>query len=147
MNAVDVMTRSPRCATPETTLEHVARMMIECDCGGIPIIGDFASRFPIGMITDRDIVVRIVADGLDPDELCARDCMTTPAITVAEDASVETCIELLELRQIRRLLVVDRNGAVSGIIAQADVAAHVSKHKAGELLQQVSQPVAVAAHG
>jgi len=140
MKVPDVMTPSPRVCTPDTTLEAVARMMIECDCGGIPVVGDLESRLPIGMITDRDIVVRAVADGLDPAELTARDCMTIPAVTITEDTSVDDCIELLEQRQIRRVIVVARSGAVSGIVAQADVATHVSKRKAGELLQQVSQP-------
>jgi CBS domain-containing protein len=96
---------------------------------------------PIGIVTDRDIVVRTVADGLDPLVLTARDCMTTPAVTVDEDDDLRDIVDLLERRQLRRVIVVDRTGAVSGIIAQADIASHTSKRKAGELLREVSHPV------
>ena len=140
MKAVEVMTRSPRCAYPGTSLEMIARMMIECDCGAIPIVADHDARFPIGMITDRDIVVRVVANGMNPCVLTARDCLTVPALTVLEDADLTDVIELLEDRKVRRLLVVDRAGALTGIIAQADIANHASKRKAGDLLKEVSRP-------
>jgi CBS domain-containing protein len=140
MKARDVMTKSPTCATPDARLEAIARMMIQCDCGGIPIVAE-ESGMPIGIVTDRDIVVRTVADGLDPLVLTARDCMTTPAVTVDEDEDLSEIVDLLERRQLRRVIVVDRTGAVSGIIAQADIAAHTSKRKAGELLKEVSHPV------
>jgi predicted transcriptional regulator len=108
----------------------------------IPIVAE-ESGMPIGIVTDRDIVIRTIADGLDPVVLTARDCMTAPAITVSEDEHLSDVIDLLERRQLRRVIVVDRNGAVSGIISQADIATHASKRKAGELLQEVSHPVGV----
>lgn len=140
MRARDVMTKCPTCATPDARLEAVARMMIQCDCGAIPIVSEDGGM-PIGMVTDRDIVVRTIADGLDPLVLTARDCMTSPAVTVAEDEDLGDVVELLERRQIRRAIVVDQNGAVSGIVAQADIAAHASKRKTGELVREVSQPL------
>lgn len=140
MRASDVMTRFPHCCTPETSLEHVARMMIEHDCGAIPVVSDLSTRFPVGIITDRDIVTRVVAVGISPALLAVRDCMTATPVTVAEDTSMSTVIDLLEDKQIRRVIVTDRDGRVSGIIAAADVAAHTSRRKAGELLQYVSQP-------
>lgn len=146
MRASEAMTRYPHCCTPETSLEHVARMMIEHDCGAIPVVGDLATRFPVGIITDRDIVTRVVAVGISPALLAVRDCMTAPPLTVAEDTSLSTVIDLLEERQIRRVIVTDHDGRVSGIIAAADVAAHASRRKAGELLQQVSMPSHVYMH-
>ena len=140
MRAADAMTKFPHCCTPETSLEVAARMMIEHDCGAIPVVGDLVNRFPIGIITDRDIVTRVVAVGISPALLSVRDCMTAPAITVADDTSLDTVIDLLEERQIRRVIVVDRNGRCSGIIAAADIASHTSRRKAGELLQHVSMP-------
>jgi CBS domain-containing protein len=140
MKARDVMTKCPTCATPDARVEAVARMMIQCDCGAIPIVSEDAGM-PIGIVTDRDIVVRTIADGLDPLVLTARDCMTSPAVTVAEDEDLGDVVDLLERRQIRRAIVVDQNGAVSGIVAQADIAAHASKRKTGELVREVSQPL------
>jgi len=142
MKVHDAMTKQPSCCTPDTSLEAVARMMVDCDCGAIPVVADLASRMPMGIITDRDIVVRTVAVGIDPRGLHVRECMTTPAFTVTEDQSLDTAVELLEERQIRRAIVVDNAGRVIGILAQADVASRASKRTAGELLQHVSKPAA-----
>lgn len=140
MKVNELMTIDPTCCTPETSLEAVARLMVDLDCGAIPVVGDLTSRFPIGLVTDRDIVVRLVAAGKNPLELTARDCMTTPAITVTADTKLADCLDLLELNQIRRVIVVDREGRIAGILAQADIAMHLSKRKAGELLQELSEP-------
>lgn len=140
MKARDVMTKGPTCATPDARLEAIARMMIQSDCGAIPIVSE-GSGMPLGMVTDRDIVVRTIADGLDPLVLTARDCMTTPAVTVAETEDLSDVVDLLERRQIRRAIVVDETGAISGVVALADIAAHASKRTSGELLREVSQPL------
>ncbi len=145
MKVRDVMTKYPSCCTAECSLEAVARMMRDRDCGAIPIVGDLASQFPVGIITDRDIVLRAVADGRDIRALTVRDCMTAPVVTVPDDTNLRDCVELLEERQIRRVVVVDEEGRCCGIVAQADIATHASKRTAGELLQQVSQPVPAAA--
>lgn len=139
MKVRDIMTKDPTCCTPETTLEAVARLMIDCDCGGIPVVGDLNGRLPLGLITDRDIVTRAVARGKDPRMVTARECMTMPAITVSEDTNLNDCIDLLELNQLRRVIVVGHDGRMCGIVAQADVAAHASRRKAGELVREVSQ--------
>ncbi len=144
MKVRDVMTRSPTCATPDARLEAVARMMIQCDCGAIPIVAE-ESGIPLGMVTDRDIVIRTIADGLDPLVLTARDCMTTPAIVANEDDDLRDLVELAERRQVRRVIVVDSTGVLCGIVSAADIASHASKRKTGELLREVSQPLTV--HG
>jgi CBS domain-containing protein len=102
------------------------------------VVGDL-DRFPIGIITDRDIVVRGVAAPQGA-QLRVRDCMTTPAITVTEETDLDDCIEMLERAQIRRMIVVDDRGRCTGIVAQADIASHTSKRKTGELLRSVSRP-------
>jgi len=140
MEAKEVMTKQPQCCIADTGLVAVARMMIDSDCGAIPVVGDLETRMPIGVITDRDMVIRAIAVGRNPLELTARDCMTTPAFTVTKDTDLDDCIEMLEERQIRRVLVVDKDGSCCGIIAQADVASHASKRTAGELLRGVSLP-------
>jgi CBS domain-containing protein len=140
MKARDVMTKCPTCATPDARIEAIARMMIQCDCGSIPIVSE-ETGLPLGLVTDRDIVVRTIADGLNPIELTARDCMTTPAVTVSENQDLSDVVDLLERRQIRRVMVVDDKGALSGILSLADVANHATKRKAGELLREVSTPL------
>lgn len=141
MKARDVMTKSPTCATPDARIQAIARMMIQRDCGAIPIVSE-ETGLPLGLVTDRDIVVRSVADGIHPLEVTARDCMTTPAVTIDEDQELSDVVELLERRQIRRVLVVDEAGVLSGILSLADVATHATKRKAGELLREVSTPTA-----
>ncbi len=113
-------------------------MMAELDCGAIPVVGDLAARFPMGMITDRDIVTRVIATGRDPSSLTVRDCMTAPAVTIDDAARIDDCIERLELTQIRRIIVVGQSGGCVGIVSQADVALHTSTRVCGELVRELS---------
>jgi len=142
MKARDVMTLFPATCTPDTTIAAAARLMVSADCGAIPVIGETDER-PVGVITDRDMVVRALAQDRGP-ELRVRDCMTSPAITVTEDASLHEVITLLEQRQIRRVIVVAEDGRCVGIIAQADIAEHASRDTAGELLHEISRPLSAA---
>lgn len=142
MKVSEVMTKFPATCTPDQTVAAAARLMISADCGAIPVVGE-QDELPIGVITDRDIVVRAIANDLGPETL-VRDCMTTPAITVTTETSLGDCIKLLEQRQIRRVFVVDEAGRCIGVVAQADIAEHASKRKAGELLQEVSRPSIVS---
>ena len=144
MHVRDVMTRNPVCCTPDTPLELIAQVMMERDCGSIPVVDDLIERRPVGIVTDRDIVTRTLAAGRDPVGLMVRDCMTSPAVTIVEDASLGDCVELLELGQIRRVIVIDEAGRCTGIVAQADIAQHASKRDTGDLVQQVSQPTTPA---
>lgn len=140
MRVRELMTSNPACCTPGTPLEDVGRMMMRCDCGEIPVVDNRESMRPIGVITDRDIVIRAVAEGRNPLELQAADCMTEPCITVSEKASIMDCIHLLEEHQIRRIPVIDESGRCTGIVSQADVARRIDHH-AAEILKQVSQPM------
>ena len=137
MKVRDAMTAHPVTCAPETTLREAARMMRETDCGALPVVGP--DDFPIGVVTDRDITIRAVAEGAGSDtpvELC----MSMPAFTVGEDDELGQCIEMIEDRQIRRAIVVDRDGHCSGMIAVADIASHASKRTTGELTEIVSRP-------
>ena len=139
MRVRDAMTRDPVCCTGDTPIQTVAAMMTEHDCGAIPVVGDLLTRFPLGVITDRDIVTRTIAAGHDPMTMLARDCMTSPAITIVESARLHECVQLLEVAQIRRVVVVDDAGACVGILAQADIARSASRRETGSLVRQVSR--------
>ena len=141
MRVRDVMTAEPTCCTPDTSLEAIARLMVDLDCGAIPVVGDLAARFPVGMVTDRDIVIRTLAAGRNPLELTARDIMTMPAITIVGETLLQDCLDILELNQIRRMIVVDHDGRCCGIISQADIAECASRRTAGELVHEVSHRV------
>src|SRR5882724_7703305 len=135
--ARDVMTPDPACCAPHTTLDQVAKMMVQNDCGEIPILD--ASDQPIGVVTDRDIVCRVVAEGKNPSAYTVESCMTSPAVTVRPDASVDEVIAVMEDHQIRRVPVVDDSGCCAGIISQADIAAVEPPTTTAELLWEVSR--------
>ncbi len=140
MKVEDAMTACPTFATASTTLREVAQMMVDQDCGQIPVLGGDGGRKPIGVVTDRDIVVRAVARGRNPQDLTARDCMTTPCVTVTPDDSLIACCDAMEREQIRRVLVVDDEGNLCGIVAQADVARSAQTSKTAEVVKVISAP-------
>lgn len=135
--ARDVMTANPACCTPDTTLDQVAKMMVQNNCGEIPII-DLNDR-PVGVVTDRDIVCRVVADGKNPMAHTAESCMSQPVVTVSADDPVERVVSTMEKHQIRRVPVVDERGCCAGIIAQADLAWAEPLPEVGELVREVSR--------
>jgi CBS domain-containing protein len=114
-------------------------MMIEHNCGEIPVIHGSDKR-PIGVITDRDITCRAVAQGKDPLQMKARECMSSPVLTVTPQMSLEECCRLMEEKQLRRMPVIDERGACCGIVAQADIVLKAPDDQANELLKEISQP-------
>jgi CBS domain-containing protein len=142
MNVKDMMTENPACCTPDTGLQQVANMMIDNDCGCIPVVDADDTRMPVGMITDRDITCRVVANGQNPLDLTAADAMTSTVVSVTPETSLEDCCNLMEESQIRRVAVVDKNGACCGIIAQADIATNAPARETAEVVQEVSKAVA-----
>ena len=140
MQVKEMMTPNPACCTSDTSLPNVARMMVVKDCGEIPVIENTITRIPIGVITDRDIVCRIVAKDLNPLDLTAADCMTQAIVTVTPEMSLEECCKIMEEKLIRRLPVVDDRGACVGIISVADIALHTGKNVAGHIVREVSEP-------
>ncbi len=140
MEVKDIMTPDPACCTPDSTLQRVAEMMVENDCGEIPVVENMANMRPVGVVTDRDIVCRTVAKGLNPLTLTASECMTTPAVTVMPNTPLDECCRVLEENQIRRVPVVDENGSCCGIVALADVARHAKTRDTAEVVKEVSEP-------
>jgi CBS domain-containing protein len=142
MKVSEVMTDSPSCCTAETGLQEVAQMMVDCDCGCIPVVDDQESKMPLGMITDRDITCRVVAQGKNPLDLTAGDAMTSSVVSVTPDMSLEDCLNLMEESQVRRIAVVDDKGCICGIVAQADIALSADDHTTAEVVQEVSRATA-----
>src|SRR5438445_6048103 len=122
MQVKEMMTPDPACCTPETGLQEVAQMMIDNDCGEIPVVDNKQNKIPVGVITDRDIVCRAIAKGLNPLELKVAECMSKPCVTVTPDTLLEECCRILEENQIRRVPVVDSTGSCCGIVAIVDIA-------------------------
>lgn len=140
MQVKEIMTPNPACCTAETPLDQVARMMVDNDCGEIPIVRGSSDRTLIGVVTDRDIVCRLLAAGKNPMQYTAEACMSTPVIAVRESTPLEKCAQIMEESRIRRVPVVDGGGMVCGIVSQADIAKHASRRITAELVRDVSQP-------
>ena len=139
MKVHELMTKNPVCCMTHTSVEEVARMMCDNDCGEIPVVENETLR-PIGVVTDRDITCRIVARGKNALELTAGDCMTDHCVTVTPETNLMDCCDLLEENQIRRIIVVDERGKCCGIVSQADIARHAPREQTAEVLREVSQP-------
>lgn len=138
MDIRSVMTPNPACCTQGTTLQEAARLMMEHDCGQIPVLD--GARQPVGVITDRDIATRGVAQGCDPASTTVGECMSSPVMTVQEDRPLEDCCQMMEQAQIRRVVVVDGRGGISGIVAQADIALAGKDATTAEVVKEVSEP-------
>lgn len=140
MQVREVMTPNPACCTPDSTLRDVAVMMEQNDCGCIPVVDGHESMHPVGTITDRDIAIRAVAAGQDPINMKASDIMTTDIATVTPQTSIESCFDVMEDREIRRVLVVDEQGKCCGIVAQADVVqTDVNPARTNKVIREISE--------
>jgi CBS domain-containing protein len=134
------MTADPACCWPDTPLREVAQAMVDNDCGEIPIVRSATDGTLVGVVTDRDIVCRLVALGKNPVEATAESCMSTPVVAVRESTPVEECARIMEDSQIRRVPVVNGGGMCCGIVSQADIAKHASRKVTADLVKDVSQP-------
>jgi CBS domain-containing protein len=144
MQVKEVMTTDPACCTSETSLQEVAQMMIDHDCGEIPVVENKQNYLPIGVITDRDIVCRTIAKGINQLDLTVAECISKPCITVTPEMSIEECSRILEANQIRRVPVVDASGTCCGIVSLADIALRARQSIVAEVVKEVSEPSASA---
>ena len=136
----DVMTRNPVSARPDDTVASVARLMKENDIGPVPIVDDNKSKKLVGIVTDRDLAIKVVAAGRDPQSTPVKEVMTTNVITCHDDDDIETALDAMSTQQLRRIPVVDDGNMLLGIIAQADIATRMdSPEKTGEVVKDISE--------
>lgn len=139
MKVRDLMTAQPACAEPDTTVEEIASMMKEEDIGCVPVVDEDGQV--AGMITDRDIVLRCIAEGKDASECRADDILSPQSVTIGPDADAQEAAGLMSDRQIRRLAVVE-GGKLVGMLSLGDVAVkHDDDRLSGDVLQDVSAGV------
>ena len=134
----ELMSETLSVCVPATTIENVAQMMAQQDCGEIPVVESLGHKVPVGVVTDRDIVCRLVARGKDPLNVRADECMSQPVVVVRADDSVDEAVSVMQRHQIRRVPVVDPDGVCVGMLAQADVARQ-AEEKVTKLLREVSR--------
>jgi CBS domain-containing protein len=140
MKAREIMTRDPRTVTPDARLPEVARLMKSEDVGVIPVV-DGGSRNLVGVVTDRDIALRVVAEGRDPISTTVRDVQSSAVRTCKEEDIMDDVMELMGREQVRRIPIVDERGSLVGIVAQADVVLEAnSDRKSERTIEKISEP-------
>jgi len=140
MTVRDLMTPEVATVTPDTTLEEIATLMRDEDTGAIPVVED---NDLVGIVTDRDIVIRCIAQGKDATETVAEDVMSSDVETIDPNTDLQQASRLMSAKQIRRLPVIE-HGKLIGMLSLGDLAVKERerpKDKAGEALQQISQGV------
>jgi len=139
----DVMTKDPVYSLPTDGVVKVARLMESKDIGSVPIVENEQTKKLVGMVTDRDLALRIVAKGRAPRSMKAEDVMTREVVTCQAGDKLRRALDAMSEHQLRRIPVVDSNNALVGIIAQADIATRVGKpERTGELVKDISQSCA-----
>ena len=133
----EVMTKDPASCSASETVTKVAGLMKLHDVGSVPVV---ESDRLVGIVTDRDIVLKVVAGGRNPEQAAVKDAMTANPVSCKEDDDLDYALRLMKERQVRRMPIVDGGGRLTGIIAQADVATRVNKDaKTGELVEAISE--------
>jgi len=132
----DVMTSNPCTIDADKDIVYAAKMLKDEDVGVAPIVeGDQL----IGVLTDRDIAIKVVAEGKDPQTTKAREIASKDIVTIDPQQSLDEALRLMAQHQVRRLPVVEEDGKVVGIVAQADIALESDDAKTGELVEQISK--------
>ncbi len=133
----DIMTKNVKVCSPHDSVATAAKIMRDINCGTVPVC---EGKKVVGMITDRDIVLHVVADGKDSKSVHCHDCMTKDVITCAPDTDIHECARIMSDHQIRRIPVV-QNGNIVGICAIGDLAkVNIFINEAGDALSQISEP-------
>ena len=136
----DIMTREVVTCTPESTIVDVAQLMKEEDIGPVLVVDNEQSRTLVGIVTDRDIVLKVIAEGRDPKMTRVGDVMSKKLITCRADDDVDVAMQAMAQYQLRRVPVVEGNMMLVGIISQADVATRADEpEKTAEVVKEISQ--------
>jgi CBS domain-containing protein len=132
----EAMTSNPNAIESDRSVAYAAKMMKQEDVGIAPVV---ESGRLVGVLTDRDIVVRVVAEGKDPDSVRARDVASSNVVTVDPQQDLDEALKLMARYQIRRLPVVEEDGRLVGVVAQADVAEEAKSKKTGQMVEEISK--------
>jgi CBS domain-containing protein len=137
MHLKEIMTSPVETVAPDASLAEVARKMLALDIGLLPVS---KGKKIIGIVSDRDITIRAVAKGLDPERTQVQEVMTRDVFSCQVGSDVIEACSLMEEKQVRRLLVIDAADAPIGIVSLGDIALHLRREQSGDVLKKVSQP-------
>jgi CBS domain-containing protein len=136
----DIMTKDPLCCLPSDPVDKLAQLMGRRDIGPVLIIDNEQTRKLAGIVTDRDLALKVVAEGRDARTTKAEEIMTRKVMTVRDDDEVQKALDMMSELQLRRLPVINSNGMVVGILAQADVATRFNQpQQTADVVKDISQ--------
>ena len=140
MKCREVMTQNPACCLPSDKAFEAAQLMKSEDVGPIPVVSDKKTRELIGIVTDRDLVLKVISEGRDPKSTALEEVMTKDVVTCHPDDDVTEALDAMEENQVRRVPIVDDDNRLVGIIAQADIATRVDEpEKTHEVVEEISR--------
>jgi|SRR3954451_8165629 len=141
MQVQEIMTAAVECCTPEDLAQRAAEIMREADIGVIPVLVSKDDPKVVGIVTDRDLCMAVVATGRDPRQVRVQDCMTGKVVSLRPEDNVRDAADLMAEKQVRRLPVVNERGAILGIVSLADIAhSPEPASEVGETVHDVSEP-------
>jgi CBS domain-containing protein len=141
MKCNEVMTKNPECCLPNDNVVKAAQLMKRLNVGPIPIVESAETGKLVGFLTDRDLALKIVAEGRDPKSTKVEEVMTRKVVTCHMNDDLQKAMDAMAENQLRRIPVVDNDGRIIGIIAQADVATRLDQPvKTAEMVKDISQP-------
>jgi CBS domain-containing protein len=136
----EVMTSNPVCCLPDEKVNKVAQIMKSEGVGSIPVIENRESQHLIGILTDRDLTLKVVATGRNPAKMKIREVMKYNPYTCLQSDDLQKALDTMAIHQVRRIPVIDGNGRIVGIIAQGDIATRLDEaEKTGELVAKISK--------
>jgi CBS domain-containing protein len=132
----EVMTSDPRSVTADSTVAEAARLMRDEDAGIVPIT---EGERLVGVVTDRDIAIKVAAEGKDPQSTKVSEIAASNLVTIDPQQDLDEALQLMAKHQVRRLPVVEEDGRLVGILAQADVARYADPARTGEVVEEISE--------
>lgn len=140
MNVRTIMTSNPSACVPGDTVATAARIMKQEDVGPVLVVSDHNEKRLVGIVTDRDLALKVIAEGRDAHNTRLEDVMTRSPVTCRDDADIQTVLEKMADHQVRRMPIVDSANRLVGIVAQADIARYADEEDVGEMVEEISQP-------
>jgi CBS domain-containing protein len=135
------MTKDPFCCVPGDTVQRAAQLMRDRNVGAVPICESQETKRLVGIVTDRDLTVRALAEGCDPKSTCVGDVMTRNVFSCRPEDDVQIALDLMEQHRVRRIPIVDQQNRILGIITQGDIALRLQDpQKIAEVVMEVSKP-------
>jgi CBS domain-containing protein len=140
MTCKEIMTADPACCVPGDSVALAAQIMKRNDVGPVPVVSDQNEKRLVGIVTDRDLTLKVLAEGRDPHTTRVDEVMSLSPISCREDENTHRALQLMANHQVRRIPIVDANNRLSGIVAQADLALHEDEEDVGRVVEHISEP-------